>query len=360
MVLLECRPKIFSMVGSPASGKSYIITCACWRMRQTMPSKFGLSFTDSEPLINSVVNANEERLFLRENPHEFVHIEKTEMQGLQYNSVQFDPGQPTLLPHPFLFTMTPTDAHPNGAAKDELRQVLCLYDNAGEHFLPGADSATAPGTQHLARSRVILFVFDPTQDVRFRRTLSQTALDPQLRPGERSSRQDIVLSEMIDRVRSYSGMSAGQKLTQPLLVILSKSDAWEQLIPDEDLRSDPYAPGAAGGVAVMDTARIERVSAKLHTLMSGTVPEFVAAAEAAFSRVEFIPVSALGCAPTIDPANGLLRVRPQQVLPRWIDVPFTYAFARWSRSLVGTLSTRGRAAEPPALDEVDSGESHGD
>ena len=70
-------------------------------------------------------------------------------------------------PRPFLFTMQPQDGHPGGDPA-RLARMLCLYDNAGEHFQPGQDTATSPVTRHLARSRAILFLFDPTQDPRFR------------------------------------------------------------------------------------------------------------------------------------------------------------------------------------------------
>ena len=43
----------------------------------------------------------------------------------------------------------------------EAERLLVLYDNAGEHFLPGADQATRPVTRHLGRSEAI--VFAPTK-----------------------------------------------------------------------------------------------------------------------------------------------------------------------------------------------------
>ena len=63
------------------------------------------------------------------------------------------------------------------------RRALGLYDNAGEHFLPGRDTLGSPVTRHLARSRVLFFLFDPTQDPRFRKACSGKMHDPQMAEG---------------------------------------------------------------------------------------------------------------------------------------------------------------------------------
>jgi 6-phosphofructokinase 1 len=46
-----------------------------------------------------------------------------------------------MLAHPFIFTVRPSRDHVNGHAPDRLTQLFTLYDNAGEHFFPGADTA---------------------------------------------------------------------------------------------------------------------------------------------------------------------------------------------------------------------------
>ena len=69
------------------------------------------------------------------------------------------------------------------ADADALARVLCVYDNAGEHFSPGEESASSPVTQHLARSAAVVFLYDPTQDPRFRAACRGLSEDPQLARG---------------------------------------------------------------------------------------------------------------------------------------------------------------------------------
>jgi len=38
-------------------------------------------------------------------------------------------------------------------------RVICVYDNAGESFQVGKDSEASPATQHLAKSKALMFLF---------------------------------------------------------------------------------------------------------------------------------------------------------------------------------------------------------
>lgn len=343
-ILLEEAVSIYSLVGQQSCGKSHLLAAAAWRMRQSFPTQFGLSFADADPLSNRLINEHEERLFLQNDPQALVHIEKTQLQGSTYDSVLFSPGEPTLLPRPFLFTIAPTRGHPNERNAAEARVVLCAYDNAGEHFLPGADTPTAPGTQHLARSRVILFVYDPTLDPRFREQLRSRPGDAPAKAPAVTGRQDVILGETAQRLRTYRSNAATARIDVPLIVVVSKSDVWGGLLQGHDLVSDPWEPSPTGrGPAIFDRQRVDAASDALRALIAKTAPEFVALAEDSFERVIFIGVSALGCAPQLDPASGLLKVRPADVRPRWVEVPFLYSLARWSRTLV---RTRAADSEP--------------
>ncbi len=353
-ILFEKPASIFSLVGQQASGKSHLLAAAVWRMRQSFPTQFALSFADADPLSNRLINDNEASLFLPSNPQALVHIEKTQLQGSTYDSVLFSPGEPTLLPRPFLFTMAPSRGHPNERLAGDARVVLCAYDNAGEHFLPGADTPIAPGTQHLSRSKVILFVYDPTQDPRFRARLQQRSADPQVTTPAGTGRQDVILGEMANRLRIYRGGAVSARIEVPLIVVVSKSDVWSGLLPSHDLTSDPWrASEALRGPAIFDRQRVETTSEALGRLIAQTAPEFVALAEDSFERVVYIGVSALGCAPQLDQASGLLKVRPAEIRPRWVEVPFLYSLARWSRTLVRTHDVE------PAVAQAAKGMSHG-
>ncbi len=121
----------------------------------------------------------------------------------------------------------------------EISRVLCFYDNAGESFLPGEDTATSPVTRHLAKSRALMFLFDPTQDMRFRRLCEGKTSDPQMMvrserfAQEKPVRQETILSEAAMRVRRYAGIGQNQRFTRPLVMVISKYDSWAKLLPFE-------------------------------------------------------------------------------------------------------------------------------
>jgi len=326
---LESGSLIFSIIGIPASGKSYLLAAMSWELRSLLPKRFSIAFNDADPLNNLILNEAENTLFLQDDLDAWVALRKTEMEGEMYDRVHMD-TQSVLLPHPFLFTLRPTGAHPAANSAAQATRILCFYDNAGENFQPGQDSATSPGTQHLARSKI----------PRFRKRCRQLSKDPQLSVGRTADRQDAVLTEAALRIRTYARLSSNQKLDKPLLVLVAKADIWGRLI-NEDFREEPLiAPGQGGGqLTQVDLARVDAMSQKVRALLLEHSPEFVAAAEDAFQPVVYIPVSALGGSPTQKDSDGPLLVRPKDISPRWVTVPVLYAFARWSSGLIEKAKT---------------------
>lgn len=352
-VLLEHPTRILSIVGTPSSGKSYFLTSCAWQLRQRLGKTFALAFSDADPVSNRVLTSNEQQLFLQDDPEKLVFLEKTQLEGSAYDTVQLEPGQATNLPQPYLFTIRPTAQHVNARGATKLTEVLCLYDNAGEHFLPGSESPLSPTTQHLARSKNLLFVFDPTQDARFRARLRGRSTDPQLGQLARAFRQDIVLLEMASRVRLHSGMPADEKLRQPLTIVVTKSDIWASLLPGENIRTDPYAIDERddGGVlGVVDKLRVERVSDRLEALLAEIVPEFVSAVRDTALRVLYVPVSATGVSPQIENASGMLKMRASQIDPWWVTVPFIYEFSRWGKVVGSTRDPNADTSQTPIAD----------
>ena len=341
-LLLERPMVIMSLAGSPSSGKSYFLASAAWQLRQDLAKHFHVSFTDTDPEMNAELAASEERLFLNQDAGAMVALDKTELSGVHYSSVQLEPGVATLFARPHMFTARPVRSHVNGHAPDHVSKVFTLYDNAGEHFFPGADTSRQPGTQHLARAQVLMFLFDPTQDIRFRQRLahSGSAKDPQVAPDSRAARQDHLLVEMARRIRVHGGLGAQERIPKPLFLILSKSDVWDSLLRDGsgaqlDVRSPPYF-AARPGLGGLSVQRVDAVSARVRALLLNLAPELVASAEDAFERVVYVPVSSLGTSPQRDAATGLLRVPVADIAPRWVTVPFVYTIARWSTSLVAS------------------------
>ena len=68
--------------------------------------------------------------------------------------------------------------------------------------------------------------------------------------------------------------------------------------------------------------------------MSTHAPEFVNAAEGFAEKVIYIPVSALGVGPEVDPDTGGLGVRPNDVAPNWAEVPLLYLLSLTGAGLI--------------------------
>jgi len=342
-LLLYSEPIIISLVGVPYSGKSYLLAAMTWELRQRLPRWFGLSFADADPEGNHTLTEYENNLFRPADPTAPVSIIKTQMEDFaHYKPITLD-GQSVRLARPFLFVLNPTAAQ--GSRRSHL---VCLYDNAGEHFLPGADTATDPGTQHLARSRVLLYLFDPTQDQRFRARCRGLSTDPQLDPTWHAARQDSIFTEAILRIRKHGGGRPTDPIHRPVLVLVSKADVWGRLI-NLDLSSEPISryDQASDSLAHLDMERIERVSKEVRNLLLDVTPDVVAAIESACTRVMYVPVSALGGSPesreaeTAAGKGRALVVQPAEIQPRWVTVPLLYAFARWARGVIPTGKSAG-------------------
>jgi hypothetical protein len=334
-VLLENEVTFISIIGSAGSGKSNYLAAMTWELRQRLARDFGIVFSDGDKEANWIVNRYEETLFLPDDPERPVVLDKTRTQGDLYRSVTIN-GQETQLPKPFLFSLHPAANHPRAARRARLGRIVCLYDNAGEHYNVGQDTALTPVTRHLSRSKVLMFLLDPTQDPRFRAKCKPVSHDPQIVEPMQTVRQETILSEAAIRFRKHASLSAHQKSTKPLLVLVGKSDIWAPLLPDEDLVTEPVIRDTDGktDLAVLDLDRIDRISRKIRAMLQGVTPEVVAAAEDFAEEVVYVPVSALGHSPEKYPDKSGLLIRPKDVHPHWVTVPLLYSYARWATGLI--------------------------
>jgi hypothetical protein len=235
--LFEIEPVFLSVLGAPASGKSYFLASMTWQLRKAFPKHFALTFGDADPQSTLLLHEYEQMQFLNPDQDSLVQIAKTGEQGDWYDEVNFD-GQNVRFVRPYLFALSPLEKHPNFAASNKLSRVICLYDNAGEHFLPGADKGNVPVTRHLALSRAFMFLFDPTQDPRFRRACEGKTSDPQMlvrsqrTQRESAVRQETILHEAAQRVRRFAGLSMKDKYQRPLVIIVPKFDCWSSLLSE--------------------------------------------------------------------------------------------------------------------------------
>ncbi len=354
-------PAIFySILGSPACGKSYFLASMTWHLRQTLPRYFKVSLNDADASANARLHAYEEQQFLAADPDELVSIAKTETQGDMYDQVKMGDHSITL-PRPFMFTLQPTSEHANYKRAQEASRVICMYDNAGESFLPGADTVTSPVTRHLAHSTCLFFCFDPTQDPRFRRACEGKSQDPQMKPRntrlqrEASVRQDTVLLEAIDRVRRHAGLREDELHQRPMIIVVTKWDSWKELLPDLS-NDEPYFDHSDSPVRTLDSDRIRHTSAAVESLLQELCPEIVAAAQGFARDLVFVPVSATGVGPERDEATGTLGIRPRDIKPYWVEVPLLYALSTWSRGLIGA---QHRMPQPNSNAPTNNGSNRG-
>jgi hypothetical protein len=291
-------------------------------LRQTLPRSFALEFRDADLAANQTLTAYEESLFLHQRALEPTLladlIRKTEEQGDQYDQVCRG-DQQVLYPRPFLFSLLPMPGHASANAPGNRGRMLCLYDNAGESFSVGKDTLANPVTHHLARANLLFFLFDPTQDPRFR-----AQMDGQRRQTRAIGRQDTLLTEAIHRIRRLSNLEHTQRSSKPLVLIVTKYDTWKHLVSPSFV-DDPWRE--SDGAAALDLGVIGQRSDELRALLQRLTPEVVGAAESIAEKVTYLAVSALGCTPTFDAAQGKRVVRPADIQPRGVATPIVYGLS---------------------------------
>ena len=320
---LAAMPPLFvSLVGAPASGKSYLLTSMMWELRNTLAQKFAITITDTDAVSNQLLNEFEEALFLTSDPDRKTALKKTELQGEMYNQVRLDNMLVNLL-KPFLFTLRPSEHHPDYEnVRHRVSRTLVVYDNAGEHFEPGMDSVENPGTQHLMYSDTVFFLFDPTKDSRFRKRLGHQT-DPQLSKESRVQRQEVLLTEMNNRIEKYTGKQHREKSDKTLVIIVPKCDLWLDLL-GYDIPVEPWRWQPNYRTYGLDVDCIMRTSFSIRCLLEEICPELVANADAFTDDLVFLPNSALGCSPELDEQSGMLGVYPRDIKPFWAQVPLIY------------------------------------
>lgn len=339
--LLEFEPLFVSILGAPASGKSYFLAAMTWQLRQSLPKWFGLAFGDADPASNVALAESEELLFLNTDVDRLVTLRKTELQGDLYDQVRYG-DQTVIYPRPYVFSLRPLDHHPSVQQAAKASRVLCLYDNAGEHFLPGADQMRSPVTRHLARSRFLMFLYDPTQDPRFRRLCGGAEhADPQISQPKFTIRQDTLLDEAADRVRRHSNLGAGQRHNRPLIVVVTKFDAWAKLLDNPPSSSEAFLRRGSGKLCGFDPQGVQDVSVHVRELLWQHCPEVVSAAEGFAEQVVYIPVSATGRGPQFDAERGVTGFRPEEIQPSLAELPLVYALCRWESGLVPYVKKPG-------------------
>ena len=334
--LVELDPVFISTLGAPSSGKSYFIAAMIQKTQEAAFRHFQANLADVDPGGNEVLNEYVNKLFRNNQPRELVALEKTQQTGRQYNSVNLD-ERDIYLAKPFVYKFQPLKLQDERQRRQFCRAV-CLYDNAGEHYMPGK-SANLMATQHMAHSKVLLFLFDPLQHAMFRQACLGRTEDPQLGSVGKNNQQDQVLQEAYRRVQSLTGT----RISRPLFVVVTKYDVWHSLLSDKPFdMSDLLYQTSDQGVA-LDLKRIKALSERLKKVLSQWAPDIVAAAETFSDEVFYLPNSALGCSPELMPGTNVLGIRPCNIRPRLAELPLLLALNRAVPTMIPAIQRSSNA-----------------
>jgi len=330
---LELPPLIFSLLGAAGSGKSVFLASMMFTLRQRCGS-LGLRLQDADLTLNQSLLEDERRLFLASDADSYrgfdEAVKKTsEIDDPRWRASIIEGNEARFVP-PYTFLIAPTSEHPRADEEESLTRLLCLYDNAGEHFRPGADASSTPMTRHLAKSKGLMFTFDPTRDRRVCRQLGDA-----MSGSVGDERQDVVLLEAANRIREHSGIAARSRIPQPLVVILTKYDAWYQLLADA-YKTEAFSKYPGKDVRALTIDSVEHVSQLCRDFLSKTCPEIVATADSISDNVYFVPIAAVGWDIRTN-QRGVPQFRGADVEPHWVEVPLMILLNKTSPRLVPSL-----------------------
>lgn len=311
----EMTHHIISIVGDQSAGKSYYLSVLLKMLPASLYANFSVVFQDADPAGNALINEMKQTLFGAETP-EGARLVKTQLEGGMYVRLPRY-GRVVALPKPFVFSVA-------SCQDADRRCSLIFYDNAGEHFQPGRDSADSPGAQHVASSAGIIFLFDPFNSPDFRREISDRG-DPQLEKPV-MDQQSVILSEMKVRIAKLLKLELKERIDTPLAVLIGKCDAWLHLLGPDALR-DAVVAGR------LDLDAIAYNSGLVRQLMKRIYPSIVANAETISRRVLFFPVSSFGHAP-VRLGPGDFVPDPRQLKPFQVEIPMLWILSCIEPALV--------------------------
>lgn len=318
--IIDLNSCYFSVAGAPSAGKSYFLTSMVHDLRKTLPLH-SYSFYDVDPVINRVINGYEDTIFMAADSNQVVSLPKTQQIGNDFSNQIVKNGVAFELPKPFIFRFQSSNFVPK---RNRVDQNLVFYDNAGEHFQPGADSIANPATIHLAHSNGIIFLFDPLNDANMRKECNQD--DPQTMLNTKITDQTTLFAEMVNRIRRHGNMSSDDTSDIPLVIAIGKYDAWKNLLPKDIEKISVCCENENDFSLSVDMNTVLDVSFAMREMMMQAAPGLVSQAETFFKKVYFIPVSSFGCLAS-QSESGNIGIIPSQLNPIWVSVPLTLLLA---------------------------------
>jgi hypothetical protein len=365
-VLAVRRTLSFSIFGSPSSGKSYLLG-AMSRMMRRCTGNACVRYEDVDVNTNAILLDYERRMFNQSSPAHWVWLDKTGEEGDWYSNVWYGPrtdaaGAAIMKnrrthPKPFMLRLELGGGHPAEQLTAELGRVVCLYDNAGEHYQT-SDDRRVQQTSHLRHADGMIFVYDPTQEESFRRACRERSDDPQF-TGPTVDTQEILFGNVMNRILILRSMAATDVVRTPLVVALTKFDAWKFLLDHTALPEvfrDVNRQGTDGGrqvIRAIDPLVLAEVSTVCRELLRRVAPGVVELIESRCDRtgVFYVPVSATGggregktgqsvwpFGPEPEPPAGYDFFLAGKIRPMWAEVPMLTLLHRCVPGLVPAVA----------------------
>jgi len=298
---LSASQHIISIVGSPASGKSYFLPIHLKELRCNLAQKYACDL--------QCANENTQQI---EDMMECVYETKKPLPMTDFCSTYHSVGGERH-PKPYIYTLkTPG-----------MRQEhnLVYYDHTGCAFAPGRDTERKEIDYYHASG--LVFMFDPFSSHDFRRCMAKHSdtNDPQ---HDRPIIDDhnIILTELRNRLSKHPDRHCENL---PIAFIVGKYDAWRGLARTLKF----YDPTGDKG---LDDAIIRENSKRLRELLWEICPALVAIVERLPGWVTYFPISNFGKPPTKD-SDGCLQL-PVPLEPFLVDVPMLWLIHQFAPELV--------------------------
>lgn len=328
---LTAKPLFVSVVGAPRAGKTFLLTAATMLLGSTWRN-LGFSFSDASTLENRVLREHSQRLFEPDDPHSPIDsLASTDAVSPANSVVVRIRGEQKRLLKPFQFHLKQVNKfldYPGMRIQD---RVVAFYDNPGQDHLPGTREGM-DSIRHIAQAKVVIFVLNPLGDKKLRdhcdpsHPLVRSTSAEEIRA---QSGQDLVLAELIDRVKTLKGSKPNGELDARIVVVISKSDVLPQMY---DLIRPGPTVGNERGLPDSDwinTKRMDDVSKEATARLKLLWPEFFSRAASADKNNQptVFPVSMVSPEAAKEAAGptGKFVLTGEMIKPRWVDVPM-----RWS------------------------------
>lgn len=325
-LLLNTPPIFISLVGIPASGKSYCLAATTWKLRSILNSYFNMDFVDVDPQINHWITNYESLLFNKEK------ILKTPLEASHvYRQARIN-DMTLILPLPCMFFLKSFE---NSHSLNNLNRVIVLYDNAGEHFQPGYDSAITPVTRHLSRAGGIIFLFDPSDDPRIAQLLPNNSNE---RVESNLQKQAVLLNEMIVRLKNHLGLSVEERYQKPIVFAISKADLLYH-IPDLEFSHEPLNIKIGSNINAVNLSAIAKISFNTRSFLKKYVPEIVNLIESFAETIIYVPISALGHDDNSDDSKD------KNATPSLVEIPILYILSK-----LGFIPSAKTIDDAPVID----------